>query len=107
MGYEIKKDSITVTTANDLLTYINSFTKNNLRLGQSNFKALNNSSVTGANVFYNNYQTAGNTSFPVSRDIAVEGTTPSTLQLNFKEYTFNQPLDFVFTISKNYKIKYE
>jgi len=107
MGYEIKKDSITVTTANDLLTYINSFTKNNLRLGQSNFKALNNSSVTGANVFYNNYQTAGNTSFPVSRDIAVEGTTPSTLQLSFKEYTFNQPLDFVFTISKNYKIKYE
>jgi hypothetical protein len=107
MGYEIKKDSITITTANDLLTYINSFTKNNLRLGQSNFQALNNSSVTGANVFYNNYQTAGNTSFPVSRDIAVEGTTPSTLQLSFKEYNFNQPLDFVFTISKNYKIKYE
>jgi len=106
-GYEIKKDSITITAANDLLTYINSFTKNNFRLGQSNFQALNNSSVSGANVFYNNYQSSGNISFPVSRDIAVAGKTPSTLQLSFKEYIFNQPLDFVFTISKNYKIRYE
>jgi hypothetical protein len=68
---------------------------------------LNNSSVTGANVFYNNYKSAGNITFPISRDIAVAGNTPSTLQLSFKEYNFNQPLNFVFTISKNYKIRYE
>lgn len=105
--YQLKKDSITITVTTGLLTYINSFTKNNFRLGQSNFQAVGNNSVTGANVFYSDFRTAENMSFPVSRDIAVEGTMPSTLQVSFKEYNFNQPLDFVFTISKNYKIRYE
>ena len=90
-----------------MLKYIYSFNKNNFLLGQSNFQTDKITTVTGANIFYNNYQKVNNINFSASRDIAVTGKSPSTLQLNFKEYNFNQPQTFVFTISKNYTIKYD
>lgn len=105
--YQVNKDSIIVTAATNMLQYIYSFTKNNFLLGQSNFKTSGNSSVTGANIFYNDYRKVNNIDFSTSRDIAVTGASPAKLELSFKEYNFNQPQDFVFTISKNYTIKYE
>lgn len=107
IDYQIKKDSITLTAAGALLTYIYSFTKNNFLLGQTNFQTSGNSDVTGANIFYNNYQAVNNLNFSASRDIAVFGASPAKLQLDFREYNFNQPQSFVFTISKNYRVKYE
>jgi hypothetical protein len=105
--YKINKDSITVTAANEVLRYIYAFTKNNLLLGQSNVQTQNNTSVTSANIFYNNYQKVNDIDFATSRDITITSSSPARLQLNFKEYNFNQPQSFVFTISKNYTIKYE
>lgn len=105
--YEIKRDSITVSDSDEVLRAVYSFTKNGFLLGQSNFQTINNSDVTGANIFYNDYRMVDSTNFSASRDIAVSGKSPATLTLNFKEYNFNQPLSFVFTISKNYRVKYE
>jgi hypothetical protein len=76
-------------------------------LGQSDFQTINNPSVTGANIFYSDYNLVNNINFSAGRDVSVTGSSPSTLQLSFKEYNFNQPQSFVFTISKNYTIKYE
>ncbi|HEY2726321.1 MAG TPA: DUF4292 domain-containing protein, partial [Parafilimonas sp.] len=60
-----------------------------------------------ANIYYNDYNKLNDINFSASRDIDVTGDSPASLQLNFKEYNFNQPQSFVFTISKNYKIKYD
>ncbi len=105
--YEIKKDSITVTATGELLRYIYAFTKKGFLLGQSNFQTINNTGITGANIFYNDYHVVDSINFSASRDIAVTGTSPSNVTLIFKEYNFNQPQSFVFTISKNYRVIYE
>ena len=107
LDVEIKQDSITVKEDASLLKYIHYFTRGKFLLGQSNFQTSNNTEVTGANIFFNDYHDVSNMKFSESRDIAVTGTSPSELQLKFKEYNFNQPQNFVFTISKNYRIKYE
>lgn len=107
LNYEIKKDSITVTATGQFLKYLYSFTKNDFLLGQSNFQTENNTAVTGANIFYNDYQFVNNIHFANNRDVAVSGSSPFNLQLNFKEINFNQPQNFVFTFSKNYRVKYE
>ena len=104
---QIKKDSVILKAGSELLKYIYSFTKNNFLLGQSNFQTINNPSVTGANIFYSDYNLVNNINFSAGRDITVTGSSPSALQLSFKEYNFNQPQSFVFTISKNYTVKYE
>lgn len=107
LNYNFKQDSITVTTGNDVLKYFYAFTKNNFLLGQSNFQTVNNASQISANIYYNDYSEVDNMNFSTSRDIQVTGSSQASLQLNFKDYNFNQPQSFVFTISKNYKIKYE
>ena len=81
--------------------------RNNFILAQSRFIANSNGNVVDANIFYNNYQTINGINFSADRDIAVTGTAPMKLELNFKEYNFNQPQTFPFTISKNYTIKYD
>jgi hypothetical protein len=106
-AYDVQKDSIIVTATGNLLEYIYSFAKNNFQLAQSNFKTENNPSVTGASIAYNNYRPAGVMNFSTYRNITVTGDLPSSLELNFREYNFNQPQNFVFTVSKNYRIKYE
>jgi hypothetical protein len=107
VAFEVKKDSIIVTAANNLLTSVYSFTKNNLQLTESSFQTSNNPSVTGADITYNNYSPADVMNFSTDRNITITGSLPSTVQLSFKEYNFNQPQSFVFTVSKNYRIKYE
>jgi len=106
-GYELKKDSITLTGTGEWMKYIYSFTKSNFLLGQSNMQTMNNAPATGANIFYNDYREINNMPFAASRDVAVTGSSPAHLQLSFKEYNFNQPQSYMFTISKNYTIKYE
>jgi hypothetical protein len=107
LDYQFKKDSITVTATGELLKYIYSFTKSNFLLGQSNFQTTNNPDVTSANIFYNNYGNVDNINFSASRDIAISGSSPANIRVNFKEYNFNQPQTFMFTISKKYTIRYE
>ncbi|MEP6465377.1 MAG: DUF4292 domain-containing protein [Parafilimonas sp.] len=107
LHYNVKQDSVIVASGNDVLKYFYSFTKNNFLLGQSNIETVNNASPIIANIYYNNYNEVNNINFSASRDIAISGSASASLQLNFKEYNFNQPQSFVFTISKNYTIKYE
>lgn len=106
-NYQVKKDSITVSDSDEVLRSVYSFTKSGFLLGQSNYETISSSDVTGANIFYNDYHVVDNFNFSASRDIAVSGKSPASLTLNFKDYSFNQPLSFVFTISKNYRVKYE
>src|SRR5690348_2776680 len=107
LNFDIKPDSIHVTSQDSFINYIFSFARSNFMLGQSRFIASSNGNAIDANIFYNNYQNVNGINFSANRDIAVTGTSPMKLELNFKEYNFNQPQSFPFTISKNYTIKYE
>ncbi len=104
---DVKQDSVLVSSQQALIGYIFSFAKSSLLLGQSNFTAKSDSNVVDANIFYNDYHLLNGINFSAARDIAVTGTAPMKLSLNFKEYNFNQPQTFPFTISKNYTIKYD
>ncbi len=103
----VKQDSVLVSSQQALIGYVFSFAKNNLILGQSNFTATSDSNVINANIFYNDYHLLNGINFSAGRDIAVTGSSPMKLSLNFKEFNFNQPQTFPFTISKNYIIKYD
>lgn len=107
LNFDLKPDSIKVSAQQSSINYIFSFLRRNFILGQSRFIANSNGNLVDANIFYNNYQTINGINFSVDRDIAVTGTAPMKLGLNFKEYNFNQPQTFPFTISKNYTIKYD
>lgn len=52
-----------------------------------------------------NYMTNNGVSFSTFRSIAVSEKSKLRVNLDFKEYTFNEPLKYIFSIPKNYKIK--
>lgn len=52
---------------------------------------------------YNNYENKKGVNFSVSRIINVEGTKKIDIELEFKQYNFNETLSFPFNIPKNYK----
>ncbi len=52
-----------------------------------------------------NYMTNNGVSFSTFRSIAVSEKSKLKVNLDFKEYTFNEPLKYIFSIPKNYKIK--
>ena len=107
LSFDLKPDSVKVSAQQSSINYIFSFLRSNFVLGQSRFIANSNGSLVDANIFYNNYQTINGINFSADRDIAVTGTAPMKLELNFKEYNFNQPQTFPFTISKNYSVRYD
>jgi uncharacterized protein DUF4292 len=107
LNFDLKPDSIKVSAEQSSINYLFSFLRSNFVLGQSRFIASSNNNLVDANIFYNNYQTINGINFSADRSIAVTGTAPMKLQLSFKEYNFNQPQTFPFTISKNYTIKYD
>jgi hypothetical protein len=105
--YGVNKDSVTAKVTGEALQYFYTFNKQSLLLQKSNFKTNNNTTVSSADIRYIGYETNKGYTFSTARDINVSGTSPASLQLNFKEYNFNEPQSFVFTISKNYTVKYE
>ena len=54
---------------------------------------------------YDDYETKGNVHFSTNRKISVAEKSTFEVSLNFKQYDFNQSLDYPFSIPKNYKRK--
>ncbi len=56
-------------------------------------------------ITYANYENNNNISFSTNRSISVAEKTKLDIYLDFKQYSFNEPLNFVFVLPKNYKQK--
>jgi hypothetical protein len=56
-------------------------------------------------ITYTDYETTQGFPFATKREIAVSEKGKLQLTLDFKQYSFNQPLTFPFSVPKNYKIK--
>ena len=54
-------------------------------------------------ITYNNYETKGDIQFSTYRNVSVAEKNKLDIDLDFKQYSFNEPLIFSFNIPKNYK----
>lgn len=54
-------------------------------------------------ITYDSYENAGNFYFSTKRRISVAEKSKLDINIEFKQYNFNKPLDFPFNIPKNYK----
>lgn len=58
-----------------------------------------------ADITFSDYERANNFIFSTSRKISVAEKSKLDIDLNFKQYSFDQSLTFPFNIPKNYKVK--
>ena len=54
-------------------------------------------------ITYNNYETKGDIQFSTYRNVSVAEKNKLDIDLDFKQYSFNEPLIFSFNIPKSYK----
>ena len=71
---------------------------------QSKLDDINPGTKRTCNISYSNYDNSASVLFSTKRDISVEaGQSISDINLDFKQFSFNQPLTFPFAVSANYK----
>lgn len=56
-------------------------------------------------ITYSNYINTNGFNFSTYRSVSVAEKAKLDITLDFKEYSFNEPLKYVFSLPKNYKIK--
>jgi uncharacterized protein YcfL len=78
----------------------NSFLITHCKLDDVNINRNRTCDITLTNYIANNGIT-----FSTNRSIAVSEKSKLRVNLDFKEYTFNDPIKYSFTIPKNYKVK--
>lgn len=54
-------------------------------------------------ITFSDYENTSGVPFSTKRDISVAEQSKLDINLDFKQYSFNQPLTFPFSIGKNYK----
>jgi hypothetical protein len=113
IGNPIFIDSNIISQQNnndELLVQMNgAFFKNLLTLSKD-YKVLHSklddvNTVRNSNctITFSNYDNTTSTSFSTGRKIVVTSPSQLSVNLDFKQYTFNVPLTFPFSIPKNYK----
>ncbi len=78
----------------------NTFLITHCKLDDVNINRNRTCDITLSNYIFNN-----DFSFSTFRSIAVSEKSKLKVNLDYKEYTFNEPIKYSFTIPKNYKVK--
>ncbi len=96
---------------NELAVYmVGSLFKHLVSLDKADFKVLNSKlddtdplKNRTCNISFSNYENKNGTSFSTYRKISVAEKSKLDVWLDYKQYTFNEPLTYMFNIPKNYK----
>ncbi len=103
--------SYKVNANNEMLVLLSgSIFKNLITLDNTDFKILHSklddidiARNRTCDITFGNYQNAGGILFSTSRKILLAERSKLNINLDFKQYSFNQPISFPFNIPKNYK----
>jgi hypothetical protein len=106
------KNIISVKKNDEVITAMSTgeFFKNLLTISSNNYQVLN-SKLDDVNTLrnrtcylaYGNYETKNGLSFATKRKISVSEKSKLDVDMDFKQYNFNESLVFPFNIPKNYK----
>ncbi|MDB5249476.1 MAG: hypothetical protein JWQ40_3870 [Segetibacter sp.] len=103
--------SYKVNTNNELLVLMaGKFFKHLVTIDNTNYKVLHSklddideARNRTCDITFSGYENSAGIPFSTERNISVAEQSKLDISLNFKQYSFNQPLTFPFSIPKNYK----
>lgn len=105
VSYKLNNNKLQVSMLGNLF-------KNLIILNEDNSKVLNLklddidvSQHRTCNITYSSHAAVNQYQFPLIRDIAISANTKLNIHMEFKEYSFNDPIKYAFTIPKPGKRK--
>jgi hypothetical protein len=94
-----------------LILMVGSLFKNLVTLDNSNYRIIHSKlddvdlvRNRTCDISFNDYETTSGFAFSTKRRISVAEKSKLDINLDFKQYEFNKPVTFPFTVPKNYKV---
>jgi hypothetical protein len=105
VSYKYSDDHLSILMAGSVFKNLLTLDKNTLLMLHSKLDDIDPNKNRTADITFGNYDKISNSSFSTVRRISVAEKAKLDIDLEFKQYNFDQPLTFPFNIPKNYKSK--
>ncbi|MCZ2298085.1 MAG: DUF4292 domain-containing protein [Chitinophagales bacterium] len=103
ISFKNNEEKFSILMFGTLFKNLLSLDKNNFTLLHSKLDDIDIFKNRTCNLAYSNYENISGNNFSTERKISVSEKSKLDIWLSFKQYTFNEPLTYMFNIPKNYK----
>lgn len=103
VSYINEESSISLLSIGELFKNFLTVSKNEFRLQHSKLDDVDNIRARTCDITYGDYETRNGFVFSTFRKITVSEKAKLDIEMQFKQFDFNEELNFPFSIPKNYK----
>ncbi len=103
VSYKKNDQSITLMSAGPLFKHLLSITNNDFLLQHSKLDDADPLRNRTADLTYTGYENANGVKFATERRVSVSEKGKLDVDMNFKQYSFNETLSYPFSVPKNFK----
>ena len=101
-SYTSDSNYLKITMIGNIFKHLAIINNSNYEIVESRLDGINNVNRT-CDILYNGYNTELGVPFSTERKVLLTDESKLDINLNFKQYAFNQPVTFPFNVSDNYK----
>ncbi len=105
VSYKEGNDALLVLMIGDVFKHLITVSNNNLMIAHSKLDDVDIQRNRTCDISFGNYKPLGEFMIAEHRQITVSEKSKLTVNLDFKEYSLNEPLKYRFDVPKNYKRK--
>jgi len=103
-SYRQGSNSIFLLSTGDVYKNLVTLANNGLRVMHSKLDDADPTRNRTADLTYDDYATQGGIAFATTRSILVSEKTRVDIELNFKQFDFNKPLEYPFNVPRKYRV---
>ncbi len=101
-SYSSDSNRLQILMTGKIFKHLATIDNNDYKIIESKLDDINNVNRT-CDIAYSGYDNSSGVQFSTERKISLADKSKLDVNLNFKQYAFNQPVTFPFSISRNYK----
>lgn len=105
VSYKNEESSITLISIGDLFKHLLTVSRTEFQLQHSKLDDVDVVRARTCDIRYGDYETKNGIRFSTFRKITVSEKAKLDIQMQFKQFDFNEQLNYPFNIPKNYKVQ--
>ena len=105
VSYKNEEGSITLISIGDLFKHLLTVSRTEFQLQHSKLDDVDAVRARTCDIRYGDYETKNGIRFSTFRKITVSEKAKLDIQMQFKQFDFNEQLNYPFNIPKNYKVQ--
>lgn len=105
VSFKDGNDDLLVLMAGSVFKHLITLSHNNLLMTHSKLDDIDMQRNRTCDISFSNYQSLGDFQFATYRKLVVAEKSKLDINMDFKEFSLNEPLKYTFIVPKNYQLK--